>query len=115
MRSGVFLLRSEVGKLVASRNGQPNIDATLKWGELNRVTSKFALNMALPRIDASWIGVPLYFVKVDYGGATAVTITPSGRSIDRQSTPKINDAASYSATAVKLYTFITDGQNWYAT
>jgi hypothetical protein len=114
LRSGMFLLRSEVGRLIASRSDTPDTGVALKWGTLNRVTTRSDLNLALPPIMSEWIGVPLYLIKTDYSGTTTVTVRPSGRAIDGKALPKVNAAATFVATAVGLYTFVTDGQNWYA-
>jgi hypothetical protein len=106
-----FLARPTVaGTLVAKPN---DVKArALSWGVLNRAGMPFNMNLSLPAITPAWLGVPLYFAKMD-GSTTTATIAPTGRALDKVTTPLINGAAQYLATAVRLYVFVTDGTNWF--
>mgnify|MGYP006382337799 FL=1 len=104
-----FLSRLQVGGPMVARSADFSAKP-LVWGALNRASMPFNMNVSLPAIDPIWVGVPLYFVKMDHGGTTTAT----GRALGAPGKPKINDAAQYAATAARLYVFVTDGTNWFA-
>lgn len=111
IRSGAFLVRQEIGKLIIAKDG----DATSKplvWGALNRAAVPFAMTVALPPIRSEWVGVPLYLANTS-DQMNTLSVIPSGRALDGRGQPTINGLDTYNATMVGLYVFITDGQNWF--
>jgi hypothetical protein len=107
-----FLSRPSVSGLMVAKSGDATPRALL-WGVMNRASMPFNMNVSLPPIEPAWLGVPLYFAKLDANGTTTATITPTGFALDRITKPKVNDAASFAAAAVRLYVFMTDGANWF--
>lgn len=108
-----FLSRPQVGGVLLAKAGDTEARA-LRWGGFNRAVTPFNMNVSLPVIEPTWVGVPLYFAKMDHGGTTTVTIEAVGFALgSRTIRPKINDAAQYLATAARLYVFMTDGTNWF--
>lgn len=108
--SGFFLVRPTVSKLVIPRTG--TVVSSLRWGDLNRFLLTGATTAQLPRVEPKYIGVPLYVAKLS--DASALTLTPSGLSGERKVRPLVNGATSLTVTLGGLYTFITDGQDWFA-
>lgn len=110
LRLGIFLTRSDPGKIKVLRFGETG---QLLWGSMNRLLLKGDVNVTLPRITPETVGVPLDLVLLATGNVA--TLTPTGRAgSDGQQAPLINGAATLNVNVLGLYTLKNDGTNWFA-
>ncbi len=111
LRSNAFLARLVLSQQLRAPMSDGSIPA-IRWGDLNRVSLTASASVQLPRISAAWIGVPLQVCKVTSIGT--LTIVPSGKALDGVTALTIDGAASKTVSAAGLFSFVTDGQSWFA-
>jgi hypothetical protein len=105
---GAFLARHAIGKIL--RPGSAHGTAA-RWGEMNRVLLSGDSSVALPRIEPRWIGTPLVVSKMSTTGNVSF-FAPSRNA--QGGFPNIDGAPTRSIAVPGLYTFITDGKDWYS-
>lgn len=109
LRSGLVLLRPRVSGIIIPRAG---VDASLRWGDLNRIFLVQDSAVPLPRIEAQTIGVPIEFILLNAPTYT-LSLVPSGLGSGGLQAPLIDGATSVFLNVAGLYTLKNDGQNWF--
>lgn len=109
IRTGVFLTRPEVTRIITPMAGQPA--PSLVWGVLNRVRLTADFDVQLPRILPQYVGQPLEVILLNT--SSIATLRPTGLTLDGSRVPLVDGAASKAIDQIGLYILKTDGQDWY--
>ncbi len=108
--SGQFVQRGAIDKLIRA---QPTgIASAAAFGALNRVLAAGNALVKLPRIEPKWIGVPLQIAKLTTVGL--MHVLPSGKTADGSRAPLMDGTGYRTCGTPGLYTFVTDGFDWYS-